>query len=271
MNRPSPELIASAEAFADHLGWPGLELLEHRIPADVQARLGCAAWVWWFEAAWIPGVWLQLNQHLLSAAVYAVRFRVVSGWYPLELASPEQARQESEALHSRLAFEWFSTPAGRKQLRARHPECKGYTWPRLRERGAPYPSNRLYDPYLEPAVFAEALERGLSRATLLSWRAQAHAQRGDSAAGLRDVDEAVTLAGESLDLLWLRAWLRERNGDLAGALADVESIIRLEPDNAWSYGRRVELLQQMGKTARAEADRRTAAKLRSSTETANDK
>lgn len=137
MSRPSPQLIASAEAFADYLGWPTLELCEHQIPADVQARIGGPPSVWWFEATWIPGVWLQVNQQFLSAAVYAVRFRLVSGWYPLELASPKQARREADALHSRLAFEWFSTPAGRKQLRARHPECKGYTNAQLRERGAP--------------------------------------------------------------------------------------------------------------------------------------
>jgi hypothetical protein len=138
MSRPSQELIASAEAFAGQLGWPQLRLREDLIPADVQARYGCAPSVWWFEADWIPGVWLQLNQYPLSAAVYAVRFRLVSGWYPLELASPKQARREAETLHSRLALEWFSTPEGRKQLRARHPECKGYTWPRLREEGPPY-------------------------------------------------------------------------------------------------------------------------------------
>ncbi|MFO0898912.1 MAG: hypothetical protein U0836_15920 [Pirellulales bacterium] len=138
MSRPSPQLIAAAEAFADYLGWPRLELCEHQIPADVQARIGGPPAVWWFEATWIPGVWLQLNQHPVSAAVYAVRFRLVSGWYPLELASPDEARREAETLHSRLACEWFTTPAGRKQLRARHPECKGYRWARLREEGPPY-------------------------------------------------------------------------------------------------------------------------------------
>ena len=262
MNRPSPHLIASAEAFANRWGWSGLALHEHRIPADVRGRIGGAASVWWFEAALAPSVCLQLNQHRLSAVVYAVRFRLVSGWYPLELASPKQARCEADALHSRLACEWFSTPTGRKQLRARHPECKGYTNAQLGERGAPYPSNHLYDPYLEPAVFADALERSpWSHATLLSWRAQAHAQRGNIAAGLRDVEEAGKLAGESLDLLWLRAWLRERNDELAGALADVDSAIRVEPDNACSYGRRAELLEKLGRLAQAEADRRTMEQL----------
>jgi hypothetical protein len=64
-----------------------------------------------------------------TGAVYAIRYRIVSGWHKLRLfANHDDLRCEAVRLEPWLAWNWFATAEKRREYRLAHPECAGQSW-----------------------------------------------------------------------------------------------------------------------------------------------
>ena len=83
----------------------------------------------------------QLGAHplLFGVSIYAMRYRLCSGWHGLLLReSPAELEAEAMLAEQWLARRHFGSPASRRAYRELHPECAGYSWRRNREEGPPY-------------------------------------------------------------------------------------------------------------------------------------
>lgn len=124
--------------FASALRWKNMKQHRHVFPPEVRDQFSNKSIVW-FEAGAFPECFLQIN--LLGgykAAVYALKYRICTGWHPFVLGStPQRIRAEARRLHSWLAADWFESPASRRALRKLHPECANYTWGRVEREGVP--------------------------------------------------------------------------------------------------------------------------------------
>jgi hypothetical protein len=129
--------------FAKHLGWRSrLQLYQHHIDEREAAWKGLERVVTWYEAAGSTDgksdFFLQFNETpqgqtvTYSGAVYAIRYRIFTGWHDFQLfASDYDLKREAERLVEWLAYDMFSTIETRRVFRKAHPECAGYTWRRI--------------------------------------------------------------------------------------------------------------------------------------------
>jgi hypothetical protein len=138
--------------FACALGWDPPRRYQHRVEFASDQRRDIV----WYESGVtkIPRLacFLQINVLgnelsliLCSAAVYAPRFQICTGWHPFKLAL--NARREDEKLSPEieanrlrdwLQRELMASAASRQLFRRHHPETVGYSWHALREYGPPY-------------------------------------------------------------------------------------------------------------------------------------
>ena len=73
------------------------------------------------------------------AAVYALRYRIYTGWHPFRLKPDGHCDADDLArLDGWLHRRWFDSLAGRREFRKLHPECSGWTWKRIGRERAPY-------------------------------------------------------------------------------------------------------------------------------------
>jgi hypothetical protein len=95
--------LSQLRRFAGALGWDDLNKFTHRIPPSEAVRLGLSNRpVVWYESGSREFAWLQINvRPALSAAVYAPRYSICSGWHAFELPSSIAAvRREAERLEA---------------------------------------------------------------------------------------------------------------------------------------------------------------------------
>lgn len=137
-NKPRAQL----RRFAALLGWEPLETFQHLIddlPANSPSRV-----ISWYVCGECEGgradFFLQLNESPIGqtvtyeGAVFALRFRLFTGWHPFTLVDDTQSMQsEAQRVGEWLKREWFDSPARRREFRARHPQCAGYSWSRIRD------------------------------------------------------------------------------------------------------------------------------------------
>ncbi len=132
--------IAALRLFAGALGWSPLHAYQHEFPEGVEGARTIA----WYESGLSDSgradLFLQINEHSIGAvqtyeaAVYAPRFRLFTGWQKFRLTDDLQCdSSEADRLHSLLHRDWYVSLAARRKFRARHPECAGYSWKRIRE------------------------------------------------------------------------------------------------------------------------------------------
>lgn len=124
--------------FAKDLGWPPLKRLQHREQDKV---------ITWYVTGVNDGrrldCFLQINacpigqKKQYSAAVYAPRYRLCSGWHTFKVAA-DTSNRTAARLATWLAATHFSSAAGRRAYRIAHPETIGYSWTRIRRDGPPY-------------------------------------------------------------------------------------------------------------------------------------
>jgi hypothetical protein len=104
--------------------------LDH-LPANSPSRI-----ITWYECGECEGsrtdCFLQFNESPVGqtvtyeGAVYAVRFRLFTGWHSFTLVDDKQGMQsEADRVGEWLKREWFNSPSRRRDFRARHPECVG--------------------------------------------------------------------------------------------------------------------------------------------------
>jgi hypothetical protein len=125
--------IELLQEMCRHWGWPSLVEYEHVIPADAQV-------VRWYESHGPKGIFLQLNhkEEQMSACVFAIRYRLCSGWHSFMLPKTcALAIQEAKKLDHWLSIEWFLTSDKRECYRIVHPKTTKFTWKRLRDEGPP--------------------------------------------------------------------------------------------------------------------------------------
>lgn len=122
--------------FVRLLGWSPVRLYTHRFPVDGGPASGLT--VRWIESGDRETLVLHVNFGEYScAAVYALRYRIVSGWHRYVIRSEAAAAREAKRLAPWLAFDRFATPEARREFRRLHPECAGYSWFRVRTQGLP--------------------------------------------------------------------------------------------------------------------------------------
>lgn len=132
--------------FSEQLGWGVPQAYQHTIPGEKQSEQ-----LVWYEAGDIGNprtdLFLQINElgpevqnHSFSAAVYAPRYRICTGWQIIELkgSTEELVVKEAERLNDWLHKKNFLTLNSRRDFRLRHPETADYSWPKIREYGPPY-------------------------------------------------------------------------------------------------------------------------------------
>jgi hypothetical protein len=97
----------------------------------------------WYESSPSDGVrndfFLQVNEapsgqaSTYVGAVYAMRYRLCSGWHSCTLRSTAE-EQAAEIAHvdAWLHRRWYETAPMRREFRRLHPECAGYSWTRIR-------------------------------------------------------------------------------------------------------------------------------------------
>lgn len=126
--------------WAACLGWNGLKRYEStdRLPPFV-----------WYECGDNTGERDHFALHIsvgrrptnaCRAAVYAIRYRIMSGWHEFTLyRTTAEIEREARRLDGWLHRKQFSTTVLRRKYRLRHPECAACSWKRLREAGEPKP------------------------------------------------------------------------------------------------------------------------------------
>lgn len=104
----------------------------------------------WYEAGEVgdpkTDCFLQLNELaetrgvlICSAAVYAIRYRICTGWHAFRLDQDSHRRsEEAGRLSEWLHYDNFSSVAARREFRLRHPETTGYSWQKIKTDGPPY-------------------------------------------------------------------------------------------------------------------------------------
>jgi hypothetical protein len=118
------------------LGWSDLHREQHSFARLSSGRNSDETFTW-YETGDLDDVYLIVNRSpVWCAAVYAIRFRIFSGWHEFDL-SADRAAQEAEAnrLSPWLERRWFMNPDSRREYRKRNPECSQWTWRRIRESG----------------------------------------------------------------------------------------------------------------------------------------
>lgn len=112
----STKPLMQLRAFAGALGWHGLEMWQHTWD---DGRI-----VTWYETT-DRKFFLQVNEHpcyqteTYSAAVYAGRYGICTGWHSFKLADPDA----SSALAPWLNRCQFKDRVWRREFKKRHPEC----------------------------------------------------------------------------------------------------------------------------------------------------
>ena len=105
--KPGPELVA-LRSFWTLLGWPDLHFERHKIP-DIPAMRNSDPFVTWYESGDLDNVYLLIHHSpVWCAAVYAMRYRIFSGWHAFK-PSPNPTVQVREAKRLLPSFErrWF--------------------------------------------------------------------------------------------------------------------------------------------------------------------
>ena len=126
--------------WAKLLGWPTLKRYEHRIDESAPEDLRGLIIRWYEWECRKTGIVFQVNRMpVWHAGVYAIRYRICTGWHVFRLRSdPSSLRREAERVGDFLRADWFLSAEGRHLFRKQHPECAGITWKRIQTEGLPY-------------------------------------------------------------------------------------------------------------------------------------
>ena len=125
------------------LGWPATT--RNWLPAEIAHDLTSLEAAYFTIGEMEQPLYLQANPQfsahplLLGVSIYAMRYRLCSGWHGVLLReSPTDLEAEAMLAESWLARRHFESPASRRAYREAHPECAGYNWRRIRREGPPY-------------------------------------------------------------------------------------------------------------------------------------
>ena len=107
--------------------------------SDTQDGISRETSVYWYQCKKSDGTWLQVNFapvgqfQTVSAAVYAIRYRICTGFHVVPDGMPGQWKSvERRRVRRYLSRHHVTSRRGRSRFRRANPECYGWTWPRLR-------------------------------------------------------------------------------------------------------------------------------------------
>jgi hypothetical protein len=138
---------AALSRFAAKLGWSELRRYQHSgVPSSVLTT--------WYESGESQGLrsdyFFQVNECptgqeiTYCGAVYAMRYRICTGWHAFELSCTEgEMMEEALRLDGWLHKRWFESRELRRDFKRSHPECANYTWTKIREKGPPYEQQKF--------------------------------------------------------------------------------------------------------------------------------
>jgi hypothetical protein len=142
LSKPLPAL----RSFSRKLGWKSLRIQQHFSSVDDQRQFGVEPVITWYVTGQFDGkpsdFFFQINEHPIGqtetycAAVYAMRFRICSGWHTFRIAVDDEA--ELARLEPWLHRRWFESLTARREYRRIHPECATYSWTRIQKDGPPF-------------------------------------------------------------------------------------------------------------------------------------
>lgn len=130
------QVLPALRRFAIGLGWKDLELRQFGF---VDKKTDTAVITTHYESRDRSAELLirefPRGQYLVyQVAVYAIRYRLFSGWHDTRLTRRIECDQhEVRRLAPWVHRRHFSTARGRERYRLLHPECRGFTWDRIRE------------------------------------------------------------------------------------------------------------------------------------------
>ena len=131
------------DALLALLGWPATTRC--RLPAELAHDLTSLEATYFTIGEMDEPLYLQTNPQLgahpllFGVSIYAMRYRLCSGWHGVLLReSPTDLEAEAMLAEPWLARRHFDSPASRQTYHEAHPECGGYDWGRVREEGPPY-------------------------------------------------------------------------------------------------------------------------------------
>ncbi|PHR85855.1 MAG: hypothetical protein COA78_38740 [Blastopirellula sp.] len=145
-NPPHNKPVARLSQFAALLGWSPLRVYQHTL--DDRSTENSTSIITWYESeeniSPHTDCFLQINEHPIgqthtyNAAVYAIRYRICTGWHQFTLhKSKRDQAAEAERIGQWLHKDWFTTLAKRREFRQLYPQCTGYSWKKIREVGPP--------------------------------------------------------------------------------------------------------------------------------------
>jgi hypothetical protein len=148
MPRKTDELRAQLEKWIRLLGWRSrLRKYQHVVDDDASPRLRGKVITWYTAGKSTGGrddCFLQINEapqgHSAwhEASIYAIRYRIFTGWHRFRLCWTEaKLREEAERLDEWLHWRWFAGLEGRRTFRQAHPKCVGYTWTKIAKEAPP--------------------------------------------------------------------------------------------------------------------------------------
>lgn len=127
--------------LAKGLGWAVPAFYSHEHEPAYAVQYGWKNTVWAVSEI-SPSFFFQVNlrqmvEHGYRLAVYAIRFRICSGWRDIELyPDVKRRRQEIERVTPYFHFRHFETPKSRRNYREMYPYVRDFTWKRIQQEGA---------------------------------------------------------------------------------------------------------------------------------------
>jgi hypothetical protein len=135
VNDQNRQIFQKLASFVRGLGWTPLV----RSVVLVKSHDGVCSIARWYESGDETQCQIYINeQPCICAAVYAHRFGLCSGWYPLSIAEDGSITSTVTSIEDRLSRDSFESAKNRRLFRNRFPECGGYTARYLRRVGEPY-------------------------------------------------------------------------------------------------------------------------------------
>ena len=157
MNADEHEPLTTEEAFlglqqfVEQLGWHGLRIQESVSPPAHSIPDGLSRYFYTIGEM-DDGLYVQINPkpefhpRLFAMSVYAMRYRICSGWHAFLLPPTSSVQNEELAkIEPWTGHARFDSQSARRDYRQRHPECAGYSWRRIRSEGPPYTHLTCYE------------------------------------------------------------------------------------------------------------------------------
>lgn len=130
------EVVYGIDRFYADLGWPRPKRFSLTLPRS-ERRQPLVEKIFWYESGDRDSYVLQVNTYpKWYAAVFAIRFRIFTGWHKIpKLPAMRFPKSQLDLAIELFHASHFASVTGRRQYRIDHPESMGFTWTKIRALG----------------------------------------------------------------------------------------------------------------------------------------